>query len=79
MNLITFPSRKQKYFVSNRDIDKTNKTEQDEKSQVHPFPPPPPQLQKQQFKVFRKKKKKKQKKKKENNQQQQSVLPVKDR
>ena len=81
MNLITFPSRKKIFKVTEA---LTKQTKQGKmKNPLHLFPTP--QLQKQQFKVFRKKnnnnnnKKKKTKKKTENNQQQQSVLPVKDK
>ena len=55
MNLITFPSRKTKIFLSNRDIDKTNKTRQDEKSP--PSLPPPPEKKTQQQQKTKKKQK----------------------
>ena len=64
-----------KNFQSNRDIDKTNKTRQDEKS-----PPslPSPNCKNNSLR-FSGKKAQQQQKKTENNQQQQSVLPVKDK
>ena len=74
MNLITFPSRKKIFKVTET---LTKQTKQGKmKNPLHLFPRP--QLQKQQFKVFREKTQQ-QKKTTENNQQQQSVLPVKDR